>query len=106
MYKLVIRLTPYDDESVSSIIQRHCHANAIQRTRDLLGLVSGNSGAMVETVQKVCESDLALRGLAELIDCPPELLLRKRLVVLEAANGPQVRQGHHEWSAQALVHQY
>jgi hypothetical protein len=103
MHQLVIRLTPYDDESITSIIQRHCDANAIQRTRDLLGLVSENSGATVETVQKVCESDSALRGLADLIGYPPELLLRKRLVVLEGASGPQVRQGHHEWPEQARI---
>lgn len=94
MPQLLKKLPLEPDESVVSLVQRHCEANYVDRMLDMLRLIARVAGEPVEDVRDIAHSRTALTAVERLTgqaagaldDC-----------FLAPVQGTHVRARHHVW---------
>lgn len=101
--RLLVGLPLRPDESVPSVVQRHCAANSVLKVGDFLGLVSAVANQPVRGVSDLVCSQVALSAMEKVTRLPAGALQPRMLWPIEGVRGPVVRQGEHQWPMDARV---
>jgi TniQ len=92
--RLFRRLPLHPDESVVSLVQRHCQANHVPRMLDMLRLISRLTGEPADDVRDLVESRKALNAIEGLVGLAAGTLDSHYLAPIEKTH---LRAGHHDW---------
>ena len=94
MPQLLKKLPLQPDESVVSLVQRHCEANYVDRMLDMLRLIARVAGEPVEDVRDIAHSRTALTAVERLTGQAAGAL---NDCFLAPVQGTHVRARHHVW---------